>query len=436
MDTGLADDGALLGACPSQSPVDGRLLDQLSSGDIARMDAQSRVTVLLALERERSRIDALRQEVLSAIAVNDLSAQQWCREEIGAALRLSPVTAHARLKDAEQLVTRLPEVHQALRDGRICELQARAITEASYRLPEEAYPALQERALRRADEQSLQQTRQVLRRAVISLDPHGTQRRHLNAVADRRVRISDAEDGMAWLSVLLPALHALACYNRLDQQARAERTGEDGSGDDGMACDRRTLDQLRADHLVAAVLGETPTATNPRASCPDVSVVVSATTLLGQDDEPGWLDGYGPITADTARAVAHDPSGTWRRLITDPTSGQLLDHGRSPSRRAGVRRGCAGTAASRGQAAVSRRPTVLILENPLDQESAKDSNRARRAEHILHASQRAGSCPGSTRAEPRVDQVDPSGSTAKTDIPSALANHSRAPAPIANPAVA
>ncbi|MDQ1732027.1 MAG: hypothetical protein QOK10_2186 [Pseudonocardiales bacterium] len=248
MDTGLADDGALLGACPSQSPVDGRLLDQLSSGDIARMDAQSRVTVLLALERERSRIDALRQEVLSAIAVNDLSAQQWCREEIGAALRLSPVTAHARLKDAEQLVTRLPEVHQALRDGRICELQARAITEASYRLPEEAYPALQERALRRADEQSLQQTRQVLRRAVISLDPHGTQRRHLNAVADRRVRISDAEDGMAWLSVLLPALHALACYNRLDQQARAERTGEDGSGDDGMACDRRTLDQLRADH--------------------------------------------------------------------------------------------------------------------------------------------------------------------------------------------
>jgi hypothetical protein len=94
-----------------------------------------------------------------------------------------------------------------------------------------------------------------------------------------------------------------------------------------MACGGRTLDQLRADHLVAAVLGEAPTDTNPRAVVADVSVVVSAATLLGQDDEPGWLDGYGPITADTARAVAHDPTGTWRRLITDPTSGGLLDHG-------------------------------------------------------------------------------------------------------------
>jgi hypothetical protein len=72
MDTRLADDAALLDACPSHSPVDGRLIDQLSSGNIARMDAQSRVTALLALERERSRINALRQEVLSAIAVNDL----------------------------------------------------------------------------------------------------------------------------------------------------------------------------------------------------------------------------------------------------------------------------------------------------------------------------------------------------------------------------
>ena len=50
-------------------------------------------------------------------------------------------------------------------------------------------------------------------------------------------------------------------------------------------------------------------------------------TLTGLDDEPGWLDSYGPIPAGYARELAHDPTGTWRRLVTDPVSGQLLDYG-------------------------------------------------------------------------------------------------------------
>jgi hypothetical protein len=38
------------------------------------------------------------------------------------------------------------------------------------------------------------------------------------------------------------------------------------------------------------------------------------------DDQPGELDGYGPITAAMARRIAADPTATWRRLLTD-------DHG-------------------------------------------------------------------------------------------------------------
>jgi hypothetical protein len=45
------------------------------------------------------------------------------------------------------------------------------------------------------------------------------------------------------------------------------------------------------------------------------------------EDEPGWLDGYGPITADTARALAADQTGTWRRLVIDPIFGQVIDYG-------------------------------------------------------------------------------------------------------------
>jgi hypothetical protein len=38
-----------------------------------------------------------------------------------------------------------------------------------------------------------------------------------------------------------------------------------------------------------------------------VDVVVAATTLTGNDDQPGDLTGYGPITAPTARRLAGEP---------------------------------------------------------------------------------------------------------------------------------
>jgi len=56
-------------------------------------------------------------------------------------------------------------------------------------------------------------------------------------------------------------------------------------------------------------------------------VIVSLETLAGVEDEPGWLDGYGPITAQTARALAADETGTWRRLVIDPIFGQVIDYG-------------------------------------------------------------------------------------------------------------
>ena len=50
-------------------------------------------------------------------------------------------------------------------------------------------------------------------------------------------------------------------------------------------------------------------------------------TLLGADDQPCELIGYGPIPAEMAREIAAD--AVWKRLLTDPASGALLDYGRS-----------------------------------------------------------------------------------------------------------
>ena len=61
---------------------------------------------------------------------------------------------------------------------------------------------------------------------------------------------------------------------------------------------------------------------------PLIHVTVPLTTLMGLHDEPGDFAGYGPIPAPIARQIAADPDSTWRRLLTDPVSGTLLDYGR------------------------------------------------------------------------------------------------------------
>src|SRR3979490_1898575 len=60
----------------------------------------------------------------------------------------------------------------------------------------------------------------------------------------------------------------------------------------------------------------------------EVQVTVPADTLLGASDQPGELAGYGSIPAALARRLAEDPRATWRRLLTDPADGSLLDYGR------------------------------------------------------------------------------------------------------------
>ncbi|HVH23616.1 MAG TPA: DUF222 domain-containing protein [Pseudonocardia sp.] len=67
-----------------------------------------------------------------------------------------------------------------------------------------------------------------------------------------------------------------------------------------------------------------------RAGKPLVHVIVPYSTLTGADDQPCELAGYGPIPADLARDIAAE--AVWKRLIIDPLSGAVLDHGRETYR--------------------------------------------------------------------------------------------------------
>lgn len=120
---------------------------------------------------------------------------------------------------------------------------------------------------------------------------------------------------MMSLPVILPAADGQSIYTRLTAAAAMLPKS-----------DTRTMDQRRADLLVDAVLTGIPLGGLPQRQgrTPSIQVVVSADTLLELDDEPAHLTGYGPISAETARRLAADESGTWRRLLTDP-GGRLID---------------------------------------------------------------------------------------------------------------
>ncbi|HLR93104.1 MAG TPA: DUF222 domain-containing protein, partial [Jiangellaceae bacterium] len=66
---------------------------------------------------------------------------------------------------------------------------------------------------------------------------------------------------------------------------------------------------------------------NTRGKPVTVNVTVPYSTLIGIDEHPGQLAGYGTITADVARRIA--AAGTWRRILTDPVNGAPLDYGRT-----------------------------------------------------------------------------------------------------------
>jgi hypothetical protein len=118
---------------------------------------------------------------------------------------------------------------------------------------------------------------------------------------------------MAWVHAYLPAPEAVTVFSVVDALA----------GIAAAAGDERGVDQRRADafadvfHAIAStgVLPDGSALPAPKGLRVGVQIAVNATTLLGLDDLPGELAGYGPIPADLARDLA--TKGTWRAVLTD-----------------------------------------------------------------------------------------------------------------------
>ena len=91
-----------------------------------------------------------------------------------------------------------------------------------------------------------------------------------------------------------------------------------------LSADNKRADALTA--ILSAALSDSLETVQPHRRPLTVNVTIDLPTLLGLAQNPGQLSGYGAIPASVARELASD--ATWKRFITDPQTGNLLDYGR------------------------------------------------------------------------------------------------------------
>jgi hypothetical protein len=257
-------------------------------------------------------------------------------------LRISYETAASRLRDASRLMNSFGNTFALLRAGEISFRHTAVLLDATVKLDPQIASEVEKSVLEKAPHQNPSEFRRAVRRAVAKLDPRGAEAKHRAAEDERSVRFAPDADAMGWVNAYLAAHKAQTVW--LAIQLVADKLKADDVAAGVPVEQRRTADQYRADALVLisqAVLdgadlnltttssGKSPKGRKGRRT--RVHVTVALSTLLGLDDQPGELAGYGPIPATVARTLAGDPESTWHRLVHDEL-GQLIDYGRTTYR--------------------------------------------------------------------------------------------------------
>jgi Domain of unknown function (DUF222) len=285
---------------------------------------------------------------------------------------------HAGLLDWTKLSTILTGTREL--DDHTCRVvEARLISDADLSIAEpldvRADPARPGAPLPAVTRRTNPALERELRSAVLAVDAEAAARRAQKAREHRAVLATALDDGMGRLEVETGQEVVAAILGDLDSQVASAKA----------AGDKRTPDQIRCDELVhrmtfgafgaPAVLGSSTAPATPltTASCvgepresaevtaPDrngapaemadcvdaertryrrwgrrgmsVGLTMPLSTWLGLADEPGLLDGSGPIAGALARQIAveaardHPTTTTWRCVVLDDRHRTVLGVG-------------------------------------------------------------------------------------------------------------
>jgi hypothetical protein len=242
------------------------------------------------------------------------SSTTGVKEQLAMARNVSPSQAVRDLALGRALRDRFPRIGERLRGGETSVHAARVIVDETRPVSDDV--------VRRIDGQfALDLTAMTATRAGraarflgMQADPTGYVEAARKSPEQRRVTTRPAPDTMVWLSALLPVATGVGAYASLDRDARAAVAAGDG----------RTLDQLRADLLVDRVTGRTEAQPVPV----EIQLTMQAKTLLGDEQTPAIVGGYGAVPAGwaldlLARTIDAGTHVYLRRLLTDPVDGTV-----------------------------------------------------------------------------------------------------------------
>ena len=244
-------------------------------------------------------------------------ARREFSSELACTLRIPAPTAEGLIAESRALAEDLPGTRAALQAGEISYRHAQVIIGQALSVPATALPDFEEALLPAArvlTAAKLKHKAHVLRER---LHPESITARREKSFSERTSYIQAEPDGMATLSLTTSADVVHSIFARANDAARSLM----GPGES------RSLTQVRTD-VISDLLteGVTPSGIG-RGIRATVQITVPVMTLLGHSEEPGYLEGYGPIDPDTARDLAsRAPSFT--RILVHPETGVVLSVGR------------------------------------------------------------------------------------------------------------
>ncbi|HLN78603.1 MAG TPA: DUF222 domain-containing protein [Nocardioidaceae bacterium] len=286
-----------------------------------------RVDLLTALEALKGAAAAAQARVTVAFDTSQRAAQarqgvqpnelgKGVASQVALARHDSPVKGGRHLGLARALVHEMPYTLRALAAGRISEWRATIMVKETAVLSSEHRARVDSELAERLPSLGDGGVGREARKIAYRLDPGSVMRRVRRAEADRRVTTRPAPDTMSYVTGLLPVAQGVAVHAALTRHADSLRA----------AGDPRSKGQIMADTFVERLTGQVQADAVPT----EVQLVMTDQALLGSDDTPAHLSGYGPVPAALARALVRGDdtaarARAWiRRLYTSPTTGDLV----------------------------------------------------------------------------------------------------------------
>ncbi|MGY3128641.1 hypothetical protein ACVWW9_002170 [Agrococcus sp. UYP33] len=250
----------------------------------------------------------------AGIVMRDLANELALRQ------RRSDRTVEAEIDRAMRILDEWPATLRAWGETRIHQGHLRVITDigAPLKTPE-ARAAFEAALLPVAETTTPARLARIARRELEKLIEEPLTERHRVARDGREVFVTDLADAMSRLVLVIPTVLAHGILDRSIEMARAADPD-----------DPRTVDQRRADACCDLLLTGEPTDRALAGIRAQVSIVIPATVLLGEDGSDDSSSGDNArlrsgalVDPDTALWLA-GVTKTWTRVFTDPVKGHVI----------------------------------------------------------------------------------------------------------------